>query len=109
MFTAIWLALSRVSNFAADRRPGGNLAMGVRDRLCCYLWLLNHETKYLLYSPLPFIKAAAMVPVVSRYAGRSIRDVWRELDSRSAKLLVLATYPLAITLIMFHATRIFQK
>jgi hypothetical protein len=38
-----------------------------------------------------------------------LRDVWRELDSRSAKLLVLATYTLAIALIMFHALSVSQK
>jgi hypothetical protein len=109
MFTAIWLALSRVSNFAADRRPGGNLAMGVRDRLCCYLWLLNHEIVYFRHSLAPFIKAAAMLPMVSRYAGCPIREVWGELEGCSAKLPVLAAYPLALALTVFHALRVSHK
>jgi glycosyltransferase involved in cell wall biosynthesis len=90
----------------ASRR---NVAMGAGGRLCYYLWLLNHEIEYFRHWPVPFIKAAAMLPVVSRYAGRSIREVWRELDGRGAKLLVLAASPLAIALSIFHALRISRK
>jgi len=50
-----------------------------------------------------------MVPVVGRYAGRSVRQIWGELETWKAKLLVLATYPLSVALIMFHALRVSQK
>jgi len=86
-----------------------NVALGARGRLCYNLWLLNHELKYIRYSPVSFIKAAAMVPVVGRYAGRSVREIWRELETWKAKLLVLATYPLSVALIMFHALKVSQK
>ena len=99
--------------YYVDKTPGNlssrrNVAMGARGRLCYNVWLLNHEIKYFWYSPVPFIKAAAMIPVVSRYAGRSFRDFWQELDTRSAKLLVLAMYPLAIALIIFHSLKVSQ-
>jgi hypothetical protein len=85
-----------------------NVAMGARGRLCYNVWLLNHEMRYFWRSPIPFIKAAAMLPVVNRYAGRSLREFWRELDTWSARLLVLAMYPLAIALTLFHSLRIAQ-
>jgi glycosyltransferase involved in cell wall biosynthesis len=86
-----------------------NVALGARGRLCYNLWLLNHELKYIRYSPGSFIKAAAMVPVVGRYGGRPVREIWRELETWKAKLLVLATYPLSLALIMFHALRVSRK
>jgi glycosyltransferase involved in cell wall biosynthesis len=86
-----------------------NVAMGALGRLYYNLWLLNHEIKYIRYSPVSFIKAAAMVPVVGRYAGRPMREIWRELDTWKAKMLVLATYPLSVALIMFHALKVSQK
>jgi len=49
------------------------------------------------------------VPVVGRYAGRSVREIWRELETWKAKLLVLATCPLSVALIMFHAFKVPQK
>src|SRR5262249_24338555 len=86
-----------------------NVAMGAPGRLYYNLWLLNHEIKYIRYSPGSFIKAAAMVPVVGRYAGRPVREIWRELKTWKAKLLVLATCPLSVALIMFHALKVSQK
>jgi glycosyltransferase involved in cell wall biosynthesis len=100
--------------YYVDKTPANlssrkNVALGAGGRLCYNLWLLNHEIKYIRYSPVSFIKAAAMVPVVGRYAGRSVREIWRELETWKAKLLVLATYPLSVALIMFHALRVSQK
>jgi glycosyltransferase involved in cell wall biosynthesis len=100
--------------YYVDKTPGNlssrkNVATGARGRLCYNLWLLNHEIKYIRYSPVPFIKAAAMLPVVGRYAGRPVREVWRELENWKAKLLVLATCPLSVALIMFHALKVSQK
>jgi glycosyltransferase involved in cell wall biosynthesis len=100
--------------YYVDKTPANlssrkNVALGARGRLCYNLWLLNHEIKYIWYSPGSFIKAAAMVPVVGRYAGRSVREIWRELETWKAKLLVLATCPLSVALIMFHALKVSQK
>jgi hypothetical protein len=38
-----------------------------------------------------------------------MREIWRELETWKAKLLVLATYPLSVALIMFHALKVSQK
>ena len=98
-----------VDKTSANLSSRKNVVLGARGRLCYNLWLLNHELKYIRYSPGSFIKAAAMVPVVGRYAGRSVREIWRELETWKAKLLVLATCPLSVALIMFHAFKVPQK
>ena len=100
--------------YYVDKTPANlssrkNVALGARGRLCYNLWLLNRELKYLWHSPVPFIKAAAMLPVLSRYAGQPLREVWPELETWKAKFLVLATYPLSVALMMFHALKVSQK
>jgi hypothetical protein len=56
----------------------------------------------------PLYQGGGNLPVVNRYAGRSLREFWRELDTWSARLLVLAMYPLAIALTLFHSLKIAQ-
>lgn len=75
-----------------------NIAAGARGRLYYYAWLLNNEMEHFFRAPMPFIKAAAMLPVVARYAGQSLQDVWRELKGWRPRFLVLATYPLSLIL-----------
>lgn len=93
--------------YVDDRETGAtltgrrNIAQGAPGRVYYYLWLLNNEMEYLVLAPLPFIKAAAMLPVVSRYAGRSLRDIWWELKNWRAKLLVIAAVPLSLLLSIF--------
>lgn len=98
-----------VDKTAGNLSSRKNVPMGAPGRLYYNLWLLNHEIKYIRYSPGSFIKAAAMVPVVGRYAGRPVREIWRELETWKAKLLVLATYPLSVALIVFHALIVSRK
>lgn len=78
-----------------------NVAKSAPGRLHYYLYLLNNEMEYFRHAPGPFIKAAAMLPLVTRYAGRSPRGVWRELENWRAKLLVLAVLPLSLLLGIF--------
>jgi len=80
-----------------------NITQGAPGRVYYYVWLLDHELEYLLRAPLPFIKAAAMLPVVTRYAGQSFREVWSGLKDWRAKLLVAATMPLSLCLSVFFA------
>jgi len=82
-----------------------NIAKGARGRLYFYVWLLNNEMEYFLRAPGPFIRAAAMLPVVARYAGRPLREVWRELKGRRARFLVLAAYPLSLVLMLGYTLR----
>lgn len=74
------------------------VAKSAPGRIYYYLWLLNHEMEYFGRAPVPFIKAAAMLPLVARYAKRPLSNVLREVESRGAKLLVLAMLPLSLLL-----------
>jgi glycosyltransferase involved in cell wall biosynthesis len=90
--------------YVDDRETGAtltnrrNVAKSAPGRIYYYLWLLNHEMEYFRRAPAQFIKAATMLPVVARYVKRPLRDVWRELENRQAKLLVFATLPLSLLL-----------
>jgi glycosyltransferase involved in cell wall biosynthesis len=93
--------------YVSDRKTGATLssrrgvAKSAPGRVYYYLWLLNHEMENFRRAPMPFIKAAAMLPVVARYAGRPLHEVWRELESWRAKLLVVAAMPLSLLLSAF--------
>jgi glycosyltransferase involved in cell wall biosynthesis len=93
--------------YVSDRETGGTLssrrgvAKAAPGRVYYYLWLLNHELEYFRRAPMPFIKAAAMLPVVARYAGRPLREIWRELQSWRVKLLLVAAMPLSLLLSVF--------
>ncbi len=78
-----------------------NLAREAPGRIHYYIWLLNHEIEYFRRAPLPFVKAAAMLPIVARYSRRPLRDIFRELDSWSAKLLVFTALPLSLILSVY--------
>jgi glycosyltransferase involved in cell wall biosynthesis len=82
----------------SGRREIANSAPG---RVYYYLWLLNNEMDYFRRAPLPFIKAAAMLPVVTRYSKRPFPDVWRELKNWRAKLLVSAALPFSPLLSLY--------
>jgi glycosyltransferase involved in cell wall biosynthesis len=79
-----------------------NSARSAPGRLYYDVWLLNHGMTYFRHSPMPFIKAAAMLPVMSRYAGRPMLEVWHELEGVGAKLLVLSASFLALPLVIFY-------
>jgi glycosyltransferase involved in cell wall biosynthesis len=90
---------------ASLTRPD-NLAKGAQGRFYYYVWLLNNEMDYFLRAPTPFVRAAAMLPVVARYAGQPPREIWRELKGWRAKLLFLAAFPLAHTLRVYYAFKV---
>jgi glycosyltransferase involved in cell wall biosynthesis len=75
-----------------------NVAKSAPGRIYYYLWLLNHELEYFRQAPAPFIKAAAMLPIVARYSRQPLRQVWRQLETSTGKLLVLAALPLSLAL-----------
>ncbi len=86
-----------------------NIAKGARGRLYYYVWLLNNEMDYFWHAPMPFIKAAAMLPVVARYSGQPLSAVRRELKGWCARLLVLAATPLALTLRVYYASKVSRE
>jgi hypothetical protein len=70
-------------------------------RLYYYLWLLNNDLGYFLNSPLPFLKAAVMLPIVARLSGKSLRSIFGSLWMAEAKLLVLLAVPVSYLLLVF--------
>jgi glycosyltransferase involved in cell wall biosynthesis len=94
--------------YVGDEKSGGtltgrdNIAKGARGRLHFYVWILNNEMAFFPRAPLPFIKAAAMLPVVARYGSVTIGDVWRQLKGWRAKAVFIATSPLALALWVQH-------
>jgi hypothetical protein len=75
--------------------PGSNLSSRTTldtnspGRLYYYVWLLNHEIDYFWSSPVPFIKAATMLPIVARASDQSLCDVFRSLERLPARVLLL--------------------
>ncbi len=74
------------------RRGLGDSAPG---RFYYYVWLLNNDLEYFFRSPIPFVKAAVMLPIVARFSGQSFRSVWKSLEKPSARALVLLALPFA--------------
>ncbi len=60
-----------------------------------YVWLLNNDIEYLFRAPIPFLKAAIMLPIVARGTGKGLRNTLRLLRASQAKLLVLSALPLS--------------
>jgi hypothetical protein len=74
-------------------------------RLHYYILLLNTDLEYFFHSPTPFLKAAAMLPVLARCLGRPLRGVLRLLERPPARLLVLLMFPAAMLLYAFDRIR----
>jgi glycosyltransferase involved in cell wall biosynthesis len=97
--------------YVGDEKAGAtltgrdNIAKGARGRLYFYVWMLNNEMAFFPRAPMPFIKAAAVLPVVARYGGVTIGEVWRQLKAWRAKALFLAALPLALALWVRYALK----
>jgi hypothetical protein len=70
-----------------------------------YVWLLNNDLGYFFRSPITFLKAAILLPVVARFSHRSIKFTILSLESHWAKALVLLTSPIAALLCAIHKTK----
>ena len=75
-----------------------NLGANASGRFPYYLWLLNEEIHYFWRSPMPFIKAAIMLPIAARASGRSLRQAIRSVKGIPAKAIVLLGLPAAAVL-----------
>ena len=72
------------------------LTVNAPGRLCYYIWSLNNDLGYFFYSPLPFLKAAVMLPILARASNQSLGHVLQSLNTVQAKGLVLLGLPLAV-------------
>ena len=74
-----------------------------------YVWLLNNDIEYLLHAPIPFLKAAVMLPIVARVAGKGLRYTLKSLRSAQGKILVLAALPVSCLLYVCNWALHFPK
>jgi glycosyltransferase involved in cell wall biosynthesis len=70
-----------------------------------YIWLLDNDLEYFFQSPMPFIKAAAALPICAWYCGRTLKESLRALTTLRARLLVLAMLPAAVVLVLKECFR----
>lgn len=71
-----------------------------------YCWLLNNDLEYFFQSPMPFLKAAIMLPVSAWYSQRSLSETLNSLDIVWAKALVLSALPAALIIYAFDKVRL---
>jgi hypothetical protein len=74
------------------------LRSSAAGRLYYYVWLFNNELEFLLHSPIPFLKAGLMLPVVTWVSRKSFCSVLKSLTRPSAKAIVLFALPFAMLL-----------
>src|SRR6202158_1810541 len=86
----------------SQRGSRGHHALG---RWYYYIWVLNNDLEYFIHAPMPFVKAAARLPAAGWLASQTLRHTLTGLRSRCAKLLVMATLPLAVLLYLVERTR----
>jgi glycosyltransferase involved in cell wall biosynthesis len=86
-----------------DRTPGATLTRrkslgdGATGRLYYYTWLLNNDLEYFFSSPMPFIKAALMLPIMALFASQPLGRTIGSLKTPLARALVLIELPAALS------------
>lgn len=80
-----------------------NVSSSAAGRKEYYLWVLNNDLEYFWRCPKPFLKAAAMLPLMVMLCGDRL-DIFCELRNVRAKALVLAMLPASAILYCFHPT-----
>ena len=73
-------------NGLTDNAPG---------RMHYYIWMLNNDLEYFFHSPMPFLKAAVMLPVVSWASGQRLGATLKALHSTQARFLLISALPLS--------------
>jgi len=86
-----------------------HLGENAAGRMHYYVWLLNNDLGYFFHSPMPFLKAAVMLPIVAWLAGQSLPFVLKSLQALSAKTLVGLMLPAALLIFAFDKARLIAK
>lgn len=90
-----------------DDQTGATLSKkkGLTDnapgRMHYYIWMLNNDLEYFFHSPMPFLKAAVMLPIVSWASGQRLGATLKALHSTQARFLLISALPLAGFLSLF--------
>ena len=85
-----------------DTEPG--ITVALKRRLAAhaegnwhyYTWLLNNDLRYFFRSPLPFVKAAVMLPVTAWITKRGLGRSLGSLQTAPAKALVILSLPVSL-------------
>lgn len=85
----------------SKRRFVGENAAG---RLYYYKSLLRRDLEYFFMAPVPFIKAAVMLPIVARQAGEGVLNAMKPLGA-SARALVIVFTPLSFLIYAAESVR----
>jgi glycosyltransferase involved in cell wall biosynthesis len=86
-----------------------NIFTNAPGRFYYYLWVLNNELEYFWRSPVPFAKAAVMVPVLARFSNLPFRDLLQSLRTPAAIVLVLLALPFAFAVYASNRTCVIFK
>ena len=97
--------------YVDDSETGATLSTkkGLGDnaagRLYYYVWLLNNDLEYFIHSPIPFLKAAVLVPILAHFAGQRLNHTLQSLHTVQAKSLVLLALPISLFLYVIDRFR----
>lgn len=97
--------------YVDDPQTGATLSKRARPdenalgRWHYYAWFLDNNMEYFVRSPVPFLKAAVMLPFVGWMAKKMLRQTFAALTSRRAKALVVAALPVSVTVYGIEALR----
>ncbi len=70
-----------------------------------YVWLLNNDLEYFFRAPLPFLKAAVMLPVAAWITGHGLGASLQALCGVAAKALVVAALPASALIFVLDRLR----
>src|SRR5262249_9412103 len=77
-------------------------------RLHYYVWLLNNDLSFFFYSPMPFLKAAIMLPIVAQASRQSLIGTLTSLKTWWAKALVSLTLPVSLVVkVLFSSSVVY--
>src|SRR5262249_35674834 len=82
-----------------------NLGKSALGRWYFYIWLLKNVFEFSFRSPLPFLKAAVMLPIVGWYSGQPLNEASRAIKRISAKLLVGSVLPLSALIYIYDRAK----
>jgi glycosyltransferase involved in cell wall biosynthesis len=120
---AVWLQIGRKFKYRCvnevfrvyyidDDLAGASVTTRIRGldayapgRLHFYTYVLNNDLEYFFRSPLPFLKAAVILPILAHFAKQGCRATLRSLNSMPAKALVLSALPISFGLCVFDRMR----
>lgn len=110
-FKTRWTNCAVRTYYVDDPQTGGTLSKRMKPdenaagRWCYYVWFLNNNMEYFSRSPMPFLKAAVMLPIVGRLSKKTLGQTLADMKGHQARLLVIAALPVSATVCIIDALR----